>query len=65
MMAHARLHSSFIEITETELFSKIQLQLVNRYGVDHKLASEMAWDLIEVLSAVDSDIDIFEKYFLQ
>jgi hypothetical protein len=65
MMAHARLHSAFIEITETELFAKIQFQLVNRYGIDTKLASEMAWDLIEVLSAVDSDIDIFEKYFLQ
>lgn len=45
--------------------SKIQAQLVNRYNVDEKLASEMAWDLIEVLSAVDGDIDIFEKYFLQ
>ncbi len=63
MHAHARFHSAFVE-TDTELFAKIQLELVNRYGVDSKLASEMAWDLLEVLSAVDSDIDIFEKYFL-
>jgi hypothetical protein len=65
MMAHARPLTTTIELTETELFAKIQLQLVNRYSVDPHLASEMAWDLIDVLSAVDSDIDIFEKYFLQ
>lgn len=61
MLAHAR---SLVEMTETELFAKIQSELVNRYAVDARLASEMAWDLIEVLSAVDGDIDIFEKYFL-
>lgn len=61
MLAHAR---SLVELTETELFIKIQSELVTRYGVDGRLASEMAWDLIEVLSAVDGDIDIFEKYFL-
>ena len=65
MMAHARQNSSIIELNETEIFAKIQLQLINRYAVDPRLASEMAWDLIDVLSAVDSDIDIFEKYFLQ
>ena len=51
-------------LNDAELFSKIQAELVNRYSVDDKLASEMAWDFIEVLSAVDGDIDIFEKYFL-
>ena len=64
-MVTSKLHSSFVEITETEMFAKIQLQLINRYQVDPKLASEMAWDLIEVMTAVDGDIDIFEKYFLQ
>ncbi len=62
MMAHT-LSPQFGSI-DTELFSKIQLELVNRYSVDPKLASEMAWDLIEVLSAIDGDLDIFEKYFL-
>ena len=52
-------------MTETELFSKIQMELVNRYQVDPNLASEMAWDFIEVLSAVEGNFDIFEKYFLQ
>lgn len=61
MLALARPNSDF---NETELYAKIHLELVNRYSVDEKLASEMAWDLIEVLSAVDSDIEIFEKYFL-
>ncbi|WPU66019.1 hypothetical protein [Peredibacter starrii] len=61
MLAHARSH---VELTETELFIKIQTELAGRYGIDGRLASEMAWDLIEVLSAVDGNIDIFEKYFL-
>lgn len=62
--AHACLNSSFADLTEVELFAKIQAELVNRYGVDERLASEMAWDLIEVLTAVDGDVDMFEKYFL-
>jgi hypothetical protein len=61
MAAHALKHNTHNEI---ELFSRIQSELVGRYEVDEKLASEMAWDLIEVLAAVDSNIDIFEKYFL-
>lgn len=61
-LAHAHFHSALM--TEAEIFSKIQLELVHRYSVDERLASEMAWDLMNVLSAVDSDIDIFEKYFL-
>ena len=51
-------------LTDTELFARLQCELVNRYAVDPKLASEMAWDLFEVLTAVDGDIDRFEKYFL-
>lgn len=65
MAAHAYFHPSLSSINETELFAKIQSELVHRYSVDEKLASEMAWDLIEVLSAIDGDFDIFEKYFLQ
>lgn len=65
MLAQALSHSSPLQMKETELFIKIQSELVNRYSIDERLASEMAWDLIEVLSAVDGDIEIFEKYFLQ
>lgn len=64
MHARALLHTSLSEVNETEVFARIQLELVNRYGVDEKLASEMAWDFLEVLAAVDGDIDIFDKYFL-
>jgi hypothetical protein len=64
MIAHAHFPAEN-QVQDTEFFSKIQLELVNRYSVDPRLASEMAWDLLEVLSAVDSDLDIFEKYFLQ
>ncbi len=65
MHARALLHTSLFDINETEIFAKMQLQLVNRYGIDEKLASEMAWDFIEVMTAVDGNIDIFDKYFLQ
>ncbi len=64
MHARALLHTSLSEVNETEVFARIQLELVNRYGVDEKLASEMAWDFLEVLAAVDGNIDIFDKYFL-
>lgn len=65
MLAHVLSRNDYDSMTETELFSKIQMELVNRYQVDPNLASEMAWDLIEVLSAVEGNFDIFEKYFLQ
>lgn len=52
------------QILNSELFSRIQHELSIRYGVDDKLASEMAWDLLEIISAVDGNVDIFEKYFL-
>jgi hypothetical protein len=64
MLAHTLSRSALETMNEAELFAKIQLELVNRYQVDPQLASEMAWDLIEVLSAVDGNFDIFEKYFL-
>ncbi len=65
MNAHASLLPSRSQMNEVELFAKLQLELVDRYSVDSRLASEMAWDLIEVLTAVDGDVEIFEKYFLQ
>jgi hypothetical protein len=64
MQAHANFYPSSHK-NDAELFARLQGELIARYNVDEKLASEMAWDLIEVLSAVDGDIDIFEKYFLQ
>lgn len=64
MAAHT-LFSKIEMMNETELFAKIQLQLVDRYQIDPQLASEMAWDFLDVLSAVDGNMDIFEKYFLQ
>lgn len=65
MMAHALSRNDLDTMNEAELFAKIKLELVNRYSVDPNLASEMAWDFLEVLSAVEGNFDIFEKYFLQ
>ena len=64
MQAHALFHPSFTSMNDTEIFLKIQEELIKRYSVDEKLASEMAWDFLEVISAVDGDMTIFEKYFL-
>ncbi len=63
MLAYAQ-NSKFSD-SDIEIFSKLQAELIERYQVDEKLASEMAWDLLEVLSAVEGDLEIFEKYFLQ
>lgn len=64
MLAHAQNRESVREMNEAQLFAKIQSELVDRYEVDSKLASEMAWDLLEVLTAVDGDVEMLEKYFL-
>lgn len=64
MQTHALFHSSFTCLTETEMFIRIQAEIVKRYSVDEKLASEMACDFLEVISAVEGDMTIFEKYFL-
>jgi hypothetical protein len=64
MAAHARLSIFDSQLSETEIFAKIQIELVQRYSVAENLASEMAWDLMEILTAVDGDMDRLEKYFL-
>jgi hypothetical protein len=64
MAAYAHLHPSLSGPQDTEVFIKIQSQLLARYGIDERLACEMAWDLMEMMAAVDGDMDIFEKYFL-
>ncbi len=51
-------------ICEKEIFLKVKYQIQNRYEIDEKLASEMAWDLIEVLTAIDCNLGVFEKFFL-
>jgi hypothetical protein len=64
MLAYTLFQPSSYQLNETELFSKIQIELANRYSIDPRLASEMAWDLVEVLTAINGDVEIFEKYFL-
>jgi hypothetical protein len=65
MAAHALFQDFSQNQNEAELFAKIQFELIQRYSVEPCLASEMAWDFIEVLSAIDGNMEIFEKYFLQ
>jgi hypothetical protein len=61
---HAYAQNLIDDQNDSEIFGKISHELVARYAVDPRLASEMAMDLIEVISAIDGNIDIFEKYFL-
>lgn len=51
-------------LSSLDLGQKLCLQISDRYGVDPRLASEMAWDLLELLAAVDSDLDTLDRYFL-
>jgi len=53
------------QANEAEIFARIQAEIINRYAIDQRLASEMAWDLMEMLTVVESDLEIFEKYYLQ
>jgi hypothetical protein len=64
MAAHQLTNDHLNFIKEIELFPKVQRELVDRYEIDPNLASEMAWDLIEVLGAVDGNFEILDKYFL-
>ncbi len=51
-------------LSSADLGQKLCSQISERYGVDPRLASEMAWDLLELLAAVDSDLDTLDRYFL-
>lgn len=55
----------FSKVYETELFHKIQSEIVARYHVDERLAQEMTWDFIDVLITLDSDLNLMDQYLLQ
>lgn len=64
METYAHFYGSENFICEKEIFLKVKHQIQNRYEIDEKLASEMAWDLVEVLTAIDCNLGFFEKFFL-
>lgn len=47
-----------------DLGTRLCSQITERYGVDQRLASEMAWDLLELMAAIDSDLDALERYYI-
>jgi hypothetical protein len=65
MYAYDLTLDSFDNLNSNDIFIKIQMELIHRYNIDERLASEMAWDLLDVISVIDGDIDLFEKYFLK
>ncbi len=58
---HARLDSS---LGTSDLGPRLVDQISQRYNVDPRLASEMAWDLLELIAAVDGDLETLDKFFL-
>jgi hypothetical protein len=51
-------------IFDEYFFGQLKSELIHRYNIQEELASEMASDLLEVLVATDSNVEIFQKYFL-
>lgn len=64
MSTHTK-HSSFDVSSFNDLGSRLSSQISERYDVDQRLASEMAWDLLELMAAVDSDLDTLDRYYLK
>lgn len=64
MSTHAK-QSSFDVSSFNDLGSRLSSQISERYDVDQRLASEMAWDLLELMAAVDSDLDTLDRYYLK
>lgn len=62
MEASSRL---FSKLYETDLFNKIQNEIINRYHVDDRLAKEMTWDFLDLILTLDSDLTLIDQYFLQ
>lgn len=63
MKTHMRF-SQDITLSSTELGRRLTSQIIDRYGIDPRLASEMAWDLLELLDAIDGNLEALDKFFL-
>ena len=63
MKTHMRF-SHDASLSNTELGRRITSQIIDKYGIDPRLASEMAWDLLELLDAIDGNLDTLDKFFL-
>ena len=61
MSTHTRTIDS---LSFNDLGTRLCSQITERYGVDQRLASEMAWDLLELMAAIDSDLDALERYYI-
>jgi len=57
-------HTQADSLSLNDLGSKLSHQLSERYGVDQRLASEMAWDLLEIMTAIDSDLEALDRYYI-
>jgi len=64
MMTHARFSNDQLP-SSTDLGQRLSHQIIDRYGIDPRLASEMAWDLLELLDAVDADREVLGRVYLR
>ncbi len=52
------------DLSLNDLGTRLCTQISEKYGVDQRLASEMAWDLLEIMTAIDSDLDALDRYYI-
>lgn len=64
MRLHTRFFAHDSGLSNNELGRRLTSQIIDRYGIDPRLASEMAWDLLELLDAIDGDLSTLDKFFL-
>jgi hypothetical protein len=57
-------HTQASDLSFNDLGSRLCSQITERYGVDQRLASEMAWDLLELMAAIDSDLDALDRFYI-
>jgi hypothetical protein len=46
------------------LAEKLKREISSKYDVEDRLASEMAWDLLEMICVIDGNMDALNKYVL-
>ncbi len=63
-MKNTHTHTVSDSLSINDLGSRLCSPITDRYGVDQRLASEMAWDLLEIMSAIDSDLEALDRYYI-
>ena len=58
-------HTTHITVNDQLLLAeKLKEEISMKYDVEERLASEMAWDLLEIICVIDGDMDALNKFVL-